>query len=122
MENITFDSQPFSDAKSMLDGSIEGVLRKVFDGEFEAGEINLKITLAIEKTSTTLEDPDDPDGKTYFFKRPTIKSVVTTTLKQVAKGETTYEPYDIEVKDSSNGILLSKIPSNQFSIEDYMEV
>lgn len=121
MENITFDSQPFSVAKAMLDGSIEGVLRRVFDGDFASGEISLKITLAIEETSTSLEDPDDPDGKTYYFKRPSIKSVVTTTLKQVAKEEATYKPYDIEVKDSSEGILLSKLPSNQISIDDYME-
>lgn len=121
MENITFDSQPFSVAKAMLDGSIEGVLRRVFDGDFESGEITLKITLAIDEASTTLEDPDDPDGKPYFFKRPSIKSVVTTTLKQVAKEEATYEPYDIEVREYSDGILLSKIPSNQISIDDIME-
>ena len=121
MENITFDSQPFSVAKAMLDGSIEGVLRRVFDGDFASGEITLKIILAIEDASTSLEDPDDPDGKTYFFKRPSIKSVVTTTLKQVAKEEATFEPYDIEVKETANGISLTKLPSNQISIDDYME-
>ena len=121
MENITFDSQPFSVAKAMLDGSIEGVLRRVFDGDFASGEITLKITLAIEDASTSLEDPDDPDGKPYFFKRPSIKSVVTTTLKQVAKNEDTFEPYDIEVKETANGISLTKLPSNQISIDDYME-
>lgn len=39
MDNITFDSQPFSAAKAMLDGSIEGVLIRVFSGDFESGDI-----------------------------------------------------------------------------------
>ena len=74
-EELTLDSEVFSDARSNFDLFMQDLLQKMKNAESNEGTINLKITLNLVDDRT-----ETPDGDTISIKRPVIKHDVSTTV------------------------------------------
>jgi len=119
---ISFDSLPFKDSRTLMDQALRDVLNKVYNGEFEAGDITMKISLAIIDDYINLPGEDPLSGETtestYEFRRPSFQTLVTTTLKKVAKGKTIYNP-PLEIKENDGELTLYELPKAQMDIDDF---
>lgn len=117
---ISFDSEVFKDAKSMLDGALLGVLTQVFKGQFESGDINLKISISLVDDYEKLPGDDPITGETietmYEYRRPEIESTVSTSLKKVAKGKASYSP-QAEIKEMDGAFVIQELPKVQITMD-----
>lgn len=119
---IHFDSLVFEDTRRLLGLALEKVLTKVYDGEFESGDITLKISLSIFDDYTNLPGEDPLTGDTietpYEYRRPSIESIITTTMKKVGKLKTAFCPA-MEIKQHEGAYVIQELPKTQISIDDF---
>ena len=118
---IDIDSPVFSNMLGDLNGEIQRVIEKVFKGEFESGEISVKLNIEIPDSyksyaRTTLEG--DLVNDTYKYKRPFFQHKITSTLKKKyeQKGEFTGER---EVILLDGEYVARPLVQDQMTLEDY---
>lgn len=119
---IRFDSEVFEETRTLIDVALDHILAKVFKGEFESGDLNMKISLSIIDDLTVLPGEDPLTGDTietyYEYRRPVIESAVSTTMKKVAKGKATYSPV-AEIKEQDGAFIIQELPKTQICIDDF---
>jgi hypothetical protein len=118
---IDIDSAVFSSLLGDLNGEIQRVIKKVFEGEFESGEISVKLNIEIPdafKTYARTDDFGDLVNETYKYRRPSFEHKVTSTLKKKyeQKGEFGGER---EVVFLDGEFVARPLKQEQMSIEDY---
>lgn len=118
---IDIDSPVFSSMLSDLNGEIQRVIKKVFENEFESGEINLKLNIEIPesyKSYARTNDDGDLVNDTYKYKKPDFQHKVTTTLKKKyeQKGCFTGER---EVIFLDGEFVARPLMQEQMTLEDY---
>lgn len=107
-----------------MDKQIIKVVKKVYDEEFESGDISLKITVKVPKRIKEFpsENEDgEPTTQLYEYKALDFDHNITTTLKKVDK--TTGHYYgNKELKIDDEGNFVEKpIKDPQISIFDKAE-
>ncbi|MBR0575708.1 hypothetical protein KCG48_05050 [Proteiniclasticum sp. BAD-10] len=119
---ISFDSEVFDETRSLIDIALANLLAKVYKGEFESGDLNIKISLSILDDYTKLPGEDPLTGDTietmYEYRRPCIDSAISTTLKKVAKLKASYAP-ELEIKEHDGAFVIQELPKTQISIDDF---
>ena len=118
---IDIDSPVFASMLGDLNGEIQRVIKKVFNEEFESGEINLKLNIEIPESYKSYARTND-DGElvndTYKYKKPDFQHKVTSTLKKKyeQKGSFTGER---EVIFLDGEFLARPLMQEQMMLEDY---
>lgn len=90
---IDIQSPIFTCMLQDLDNEIVRVIDKVYRGEFEAGEVNLKLSLAINDDYIRIPKEDRAGeiiNETHQYKRPYFEHKITSTLKKQYKQEGVY--------------------------------
>lgn len=106
-----------------LDNEIARVIDKVYKGEFEGGEINLKLGLTIEdgyKEFPRENEHGETVYDTYKYKKPNFEHNVTTTLKKQYKLKGNYtEEKEVVYEDGQYMVKPIEEPQlNLFEMED----
>lgn len=87
---IDIDSPVFNCLRQDLNKEIKRCVSKVYDEEFEAGEITVKLNLEISNDYKTIPRKNtlgEIVEDTYRYKKPYFKHTVTSTLKKRFKQE-----------------------------------
>ena len=83
--DIEIDSPVFNALLSDLNKEIQRCIQKVYDEEFEAGEISLKLAIEIPNGYETIPKTDEYGEiiqETFKYRQPRFEHKVTTTLKK----------------------------------------
>ena len=119
-QEINLQSDAFEGMRNNLDLAIHEVISKIFNEEFESGDIALKLTIEIPKVATMIPTANPVTGeieaKPYDFLRPSFKFAVTTTLQQKYKSEGLYAPDKELVADDDEYYIVS-LPKTQMTME-----
>lgn len=119
--DISIDSPIFNEMRDNLNVEIERCIRKVYDKEFVAGEISLKLTIEIPaalKEFPKVNEFGEIVQELYKYRKPNFKHQVTTTLKKQFKQEGTYsEEREVQVDEEGNFIAVP-LKSPQISMFD----
>lgn len=103
-----------------LDKEIQRCIKKVFDEEFESGEISLKLSIELPNAYETIPKEDDFGemvNETFKYRQPYFKHKVTTSLKKQFNQEGLYkEKRDIQLKDGK--FIAVPIEDAQMHIDD----
>ena len=100
---IDIESPIFNSMLHDLNLEIKRVIEKVYDEEFETGEISLKLKLNIKNEYK--EYPKENDfgelfNETYKYRKPYFEHQVSTTLKKQYKQEGVYtEEKEVKFED-----------------------
>lgn len=103
MENIlkiNIDSPVFKQMLTDLDKEIKRVIEKIYDEEFESGEISLKLKLTQIEDHKEYPKQDElgfEESEIYWYKKPYFKHSVSTSLKKQYKQEGEFVP-EAEIK------------------------
>ena len=118
--SINFESEVFVTTRVALDSAIRNVLEKCYTGEFESGDVSLKLTIGISDDHVQLPAEDESGSLTsaiYEYRRPAFKSAVSTALKKTSKREDVYYP-DGEIKEIDGEFALFELPKAQVELQD----
>ncbi|MBS4538192.1 hypothetical protein GOQ27_06940 [Clostridium sp. D2Q-11] len=100
---IDIDSPIFEDMLENLNREILRVVEKVYEEEFEAGEITVKLALTIPtsyKDYPAKNEFGEMVNKTFSFRKPHFEHKITTNLKKQFKQEGLYtEEKEVVFKD-----------------------
>lgn len=101
---IDLESAIFNAMKQDLNEELLRVVKKVFDEEFESGEISLKLSIEIPNAYGTFTKTDEDTGEllteTFKYRKPLFEHKITTTLKKQYKQDGTYtEARDVRYED-----------------------
>ena len=103
-----------------LDKEIQRCIKKVYDEEFESGEITLKLNVEIPNAFETIPEQNEFGemvNKTFKYRQPYFEHKVTTSLKKQFKQEGFYkEKRDIQLKDGK--FIAIPIKDAQMHIDD----
>lgn len=83
--DIDIESPIFNKLLNDLNQEIERVIQKVYDNEFEAGEITVKLSIEIPNDYENIPRENDFGEmiqETIKFRKPCFQHKVTTTLKK----------------------------------------
>lgn len=104
-----------------LNKEIKRVIDKVYDQEFEAGEITLKLSLAIPESYKEIPVEKKASGEiineTYKYRRPYFEPKVTSTLKKQYKQEGFYTD-EKEIRFENGQYFIVPIVEPQISLFD----
>lgn len=114
---IDIESPIFSEMLSNVDTEIQRVISKVFNKEFEGGEITLKISIELQQGREKIQRQAE-DGELYedefLYRKPYIKHNVSTTLKKKFKKEGLYTS-DRDVEFNGDKYIAIPIQKAQMS-------
>ena len=85
MYELDVNSPAMEEAVASLDKMLKKCLDQVFDGEFESGEINLKLEVGVEPAIELFPATDDlgePTEHAYEYKKPVLKHKASLQLKK----------------------------------------
>ncbi|MBE6066135.1 MAG: hypothetical protein E7211_00325 [Clostridium lundense] len=119
--DIDINSPVFYGLLQDLNEEIQRCVRKIYDKEFEAGEISVKLNLEIlnaYKTIPRTNDLGELINDTYKYRQPNFKHTVTSTLKKRYKQEGVFTGESEVVYDDDKFIVVP-LKNEQISIEDY---
>ena len=119
--NVNIDSPVFKPILDNLNEKIIEVVKKVYNEEFESGDISLKLTLTvpIETKRFPVETlpGEHPTVKTYEYKALQFEHDITTTFKKVDKEKGKYWG-DKELKEDDGKFIKVPIEDPQVSMFD----
>ena len=119
--NVDLDSPVFRPMIDILNEQIIGVIKKVYNEEFESGDISLKVTLSVPIMTKRFPVENrfgEPVVQSYEYKALQFKHNITTTLKKVDKEDGSYYG-DKELKEDDDGNFVeTPIEDPQMSIFD----
>jgi hypothetical protein len=118
---IDIDSPVFLCLLQDIDKEIQRCIKKVFEGEFESGEISVKLNIEIPETYKSFPRTNldgDLINDTYKYRKPDFQHKVTSTLKKKyeQKGGFTGER---EVVFEDGEFVARPINREQMTLEDY---
>lgn len=117
---IDIESPVFNAMLNDTNKEIQRCIKKVYDEEFESGEITIKLNISIPETFKTIPKVDEFGeliNETYKYRRPVFKHNITSTLKKQFKQEGIYtEEKDVKYEDGEFIVVPIKDP--QISIDD----
>lgn len=120
--DIDVESPVFGEMLDNLNEEIQRTIKKVYDKEFESGEISLKLTIEIPKAFKTFAKADEFGeivNETYSYRAPKFDHKITTTLKKQFKQEGTYaEEREVQFEDGKFVAIPVKLKDPQMSIDD----
>lgn len=120
--DIDVESPVFSEMLDNLNEEIQRTIKKVYDKEFESGEISLKLTIEIPKAFKTFGKTDEFGeiiNETYSYRSPKFDHKITTTLKKQFKAEGTYaEEREVQFENGKFVAVPVKLKDPQMSIDD----
>ncbi|WP_234121162.1 hypothetical protein [Clostridium hydrogenum] len=121
--NVDLNSPIFKPMLEELNVAMIEVLKKAYNGEFESGDISLKITLAVPTVTKKFpvegsELGEHPVVKTYEYKALNFKHNITKTLKKVDKVDGEYFGEKELKKDDTGDFVEVPIENPQISIFD----
>lgn len=82
---VNIDSPLFKESLNLLDREIKRVIEKLYDEEFRAGEVTLKLSIGLEEDYKEYPVRDElgfNDFEKVYFNKPVIEHNVGTTLKK----------------------------------------
>ncbi len=126
MENILeidIKSPIFNEMLSDLDKEIKRVVEKVYEEEFETGEITLKLSLEIPEDFKEFPKKDElgfEENELYYYRKPHFKHKVSTSLKKQYKQQGVYSE-DKEVQFVDGQYLLVPVKEPQISLFENKE-
>lgn len=120
---IDIQSPIFEGMLNDLNSEIVRVIDKVYKGEFEGGEVNLKLGLTIDdgyKEFPRENEYGETIYDTYKYKKPNFEHNVTTTLKKQYKQKGSYtEEKEVVYEDGQYMVKPIEEPQmNLFEMED----
>lgn len=119
--NVDIDSPVFKPMLDNLNGKIIETVKKVYNEEFESGDISLKITLTVptetKKFPVETLPGEHPTVKTYQYKVLQFKHNITSTLKKVDKDEGNYWG-DKELKEDDGKLIEVPVEDPQIGMFD----
>jgi len=122
--DIDVESPIFKQMMTDLNQEVKRVIEKVFNQEFESGDINLKLNLDIINGYQEYYDTDETTGEqieeVYRYKKPLFKHTVTSTLQKKYKNEGGYSE-DKEVIFEDGQYKVKPIINPQLNIEDFIK-
>lgn len=116
---VDIDSPVFNPMLDKLNEQIIEVIKKVYNEEFESGDVSLKLTLTVPRMRKKYELEDDygqPIVQSYEYKALQFKHNVTTTLKKVDKEEGSYWGEKELKEDGSGNFIETPIKDPQVSM------
>ena len=117
---VDINSPIFNSMLHDLNKEIKRVIDKVYDQEFEAGEITLKLSLAIPESYKEFPRENGSGevvNETYFYRRPYFEHKVTSTLKKQYKQEGFYTE-EKEIKFEDGQYIVVPLTEPQISMFD----
>ena len=123
MENIleiNINSSIFESMLTDLDKEIKRVVEKIYNEEFESGEITLKLNLSQIEDHKEYPKKDElgfEESEIYWYKKPYFKHSVSTSLKKQYKQQGELIP-DAEIKLIDEQYLLVPVREPQLSLLD----
>lgn len=100
---IDVNSPIFNCLLQDLNKEVQRCIKKVYEEEFEAGEITVKLSLEIPEAFKTIARVDEFGeiiNDTYRYRQPRFEHKVTSTLKKQYKQEGLYqEERDVKFED-----------------------
>ncbi|KHO36703.1 hypothetical protein OR62_11120 [Clostridium tetani] len=117
---IDIESPVFNAMLNDINKEIQRCIKKVYDEEFESGEITIKLNISIPETVKIIPKVNEFGeliNETYEYRRPVFKHNITSTLKKQFKQEGIYtEEKDVKYEDGEFIVVPIKDP--QMSIDD----
>lgn len=118
--DIDIESPVFYAMLKDLNKEIQRCIRKVYDEEFESGEISLKLSIEIPDAFEIIPKENEFGemiNETFKYRQPYFEHKVTTSLKKQFKQEGFYgEKRDIQYKDGK--FVAIPIKDAQIHIDD----
>ncbi|GEM_PF-1351847 len=123
--DIDVESPIFDEMRGALDKQIQKVIQLVYDGNFQSGEISLKLNLELPTHYKTIPEVDSETGemveREYKYKRPVFEHKLTTTLKKQFKDEGSYSnERDVQLIDGY--FIAVPFKKNQISLFDNLNM
>ncbi len=123
--DIDVESPIFDEMRGVLDKQIQKVIQLVYDGNFQSGEISLKLNLELPTHYKTIPEVDSETGemveREYKYKRPVFEHKLTTTLKKQFKDEGSYSnERDVQLIDGH--FIAVPFKKNQISLFDNLNM
>lgn len=123
--DIDVESPIFDEMRGALDKQIQKVIQLVYDGNFQSGEISLKLNLELPTHYKTIPEVDSETGemveREYKYKRPVFEHKLTTTLKKQFKDERSYSnERDVQLIDGH--FIAVPFKKNQISLFDNLNM
>ena len=120
---IDIESPVFNSMLHDTNQEIKRVMQKVYDEEFESGEITIKLNLTIlddYKEFPKTNEFGELVNELYRYKRPRFEHKVTTTLKKQFKQDGLYtEEKEIQFVDGE--YVAVPIENPQLGVDDYLK-
>lgn len=116
---VDIDSPVFQSMLDKLNEQMIEVIKKVYNEEFESGDISLKLTLSVPlltKRFPVENEIGEPIVKTYEYKALQFKHNITTTLKKVDKEDGSYYGEKELQKDDYGNFIEKPIEDPQLSM------
>lgn len=105
----------FEDLIMMSDTHLQTVMKKIAKGDFEGGEVNIKINLSANNEVTQIPVSVD-DYVVKEYKQPVISFSVRSTLKQSFSDEAKSNTEGLMVSLEDNRLRLQKVDDGQMSL------
>lgn len=123
--DIDVESPMFDEMRGSLDKQIQKVIQLVYDGNFQSGEISLKLNIELPTHYKTMPEVDSETGemveREYKYKRPVFEHKLTTTLKKQFKDEGSYsDERDVQLIDGH--FIAVPFKKNQISLFDNLDI
>ena len=123
--DIDIESPIFDEMRGALDKQIQKVIQLVYDGNFQSGEVSLKLNIELPTHYKTMPEVDSETGemieREYKYKRPVFEHKLTTTLKKQFKDEGAYsDGRDVQLIDGH--FIAVPFKKNQISLFDDLDM
>lgn len=123
--DIDIESPIFDEMRGALDKQIQKVIQLVYDGNFQSGEVSLKLNIELPTHYKTMPEVDSETGemieREYKYKRPVFEHKLTTTLKKQFKDEGAYsDERDVQLIDGH--FIAVPFKKNQISLFDDLDM
>lgn len=118
--DVSIDSPVFQPMLKNLDKKIIEVIKQVYSGDFESGDIALKLKLETPMTAKNFPyegDNGEPKVKEYEYKALQFEHKISTTLKRVDKDGGRYYG-EKELKEEDGHFIEVPVEEPQISIFD----
>ena len=122
--DIDVNSEVFTAAIEDLNVEIQRVIKNVYEGKFQGGEVNLKLNLKIVNATEAYANTDEEGNviqEIYKYKRPDFSHTVTSSPKKVNKQEGSYSPKrEISYDEEEDKFIAKPLfnPQVEFKLEE----
>ena len=120
---LTAQSEAFKHFNENLNEKIKQCLYELHEGNFEAGDINAKISIElIDGTQEVYLQEGNGQGKakTKYYRTPLIETKVILSLKKRTEAKAGYLSRDFELRFDKNNesFTLAKVPQVQMQLDE----